>query len=385
MSEKILVVDDDIDTLRLVGLMLQRQGYQVVAASNGNQALIMAQSENPDLVLLDVMMPDMDGYEVARRLRANPSTNSTPIIMFTAKSQVDDKIMGFESGVDDYLTKPTQPRELFAHVKAVLARSNKQSPPPPETSPRERGHVIGVLAARGGIGVSTLAINLGISLRALTSKEVVVADFRPGEGTISLDLGYLNPEGFPRILQKKASEISITDVEAELITHKSDVRLLMSTYKPCDASLITEVEKFDMVAKHLAHLGSFVVLDLGPVISPITNKVLETCDELIVVLEPTPFTVTRSQLLIEELTSRGFGEGRLNVVLYNRMRTEMQLSLTQVQGQFKYPITLVFTPAPELAYQASRNNFPIAFHKDNLTAQQFAKLAEIITKHVRVT
>ena len=103
MSEKILVVDDDIDTLRLVGLMLQRQGYQVVAASNGNQALIMAQSENPDLVLLDVMMPDMDGYEVARRLRANPSTNSTPIIMFTAKSQVDDKIMGFESGVDDYL------------------------------------------------------------------------------------------------------------------------------------------------------------------------------------------------------------------------------------------------------------------------------------------
>ena len=276
-------------------------------------------------------------------------------------------------------------RELFAHVKAVLARSNKKSPPPPETSPKERGHVIGVLAARGGVGVSTLVLNLGITLRALTSKEVVVADFRPGEGTLALDLGYLNPEGFQRILKKKASEINLADIESALISHKSDIRLLMSSYNPCDARHIVEMDKFGVIGKYLSYLGNFIVLDLGPVIPPITDKVLETCDELIVLLEPTPFTVTRSQLLIEELISRGFGEGRLNVVLYNRLRTEMQLSLTQVQGQFKYPIALVFTPAPELAYQASRNNFPIAFHKDNLTAQQFTKLAELITKHVRVT
>jgi len=82
--------------------------------------------------------------------------------MFTAKSQVDDKVMGFEAGVDDYLTKPTQPRELFAHVKAVLARGKKPgSPPPPPTPPKERGYVIGVLAPKGGVGVSTMTINLG--------------------------------------------------------------------------------------------------------------------------------------------------------------------------------------------------------------------------------
>ena len=106
MAEKILVVDDDIDTLRLVGLMLQRQGYQIVAASNGQQALQMAHAEKPDLILLDVMMPDMDGYEVTRRLRADTQTNTIPIIMFTAKTQVDDKVTGFEAGADDYLAKP---------------------------------------------------------------------------------------------------------------------------------------------------------------------------------------------------------------------------------------------------------------------------------------
>jgi DNA-binding response OmpR family regulator len=98
MSEKILLVDDDMDTLRLVGLMLQRQGYEVRAANSGPQALSMIQTEQPDLILLDIMMPDMDGYEVARRLRANEATTEIPIIMFSAKTQVDDKITGFEAG-----------------------------------------------------------------------------------------------------------------------------------------------------------------------------------------------------------------------------------------------------------------------------------------------
>src|SRR5574337_725293 len=99
MSEKILIVDDDLDTLRLVGLMLQRQGYQISAATNGEQGITKAIEENPDLVLLDVMMPDMDGYEVTRRLRRNPTTKSIPILMFTAKTQLDDKVTGFEVGV----------------------------------------------------------------------------------------------------------------------------------------------------------------------------------------------------------------------------------------------------------------------------------------------
>ena len=108
MPEKILIVDDDLDTLRIVGMMLQRQGFTVLTASDGYQALELVPKDHPDLILLDVMMPEIDGYEVARRLRADASTQDVPIIMFTAKSQVDDKVMGFEAGADDYLTKPTQ-------------------------------------------------------------------------------------------------------------------------------------------------------------------------------------------------------------------------------------------------------------------------------------
>ncbi len=132
MTEKILIVDDDLDTLKLVGLMLQRQGYEIVAANNGTQALDKIGAEQPDLILLDVMIPDKDGYEVTRRIRSMSGSEHTPIIMFTAKTLVDDKVAGFEAGFDDYMTKPTHPAELGSRVKALLARSTQTRAAPSE-------------------------------------------------------------------------------------------------------------------------------------------------------------------------------------------------------------------------------------------------------------
>ncbi len=386
MAEKILVVDDDIDTLRLVGLMLQRQGYQIVAASNGQQALQMAHAEKPDLILLDVMMPDMDGYEVTRRLRADTQTNTIPIIMFTAKTQVDDKVTGFEAGADDYLTKPTQPRELFAHVKAVLARSMKGRLPAVASSSlgSDRGRAIGIIAAKGGLGISTLTLNLGISLSNRTQKEVVVAEYRPGHGSIGLDLGYNRPEGLLRLLQKKPKDLTSADIETELVTHSSSrVRLLLSSFQPADARYMLAGESFDAITNHLTHIASVAALDLGPGISPISDRVLGLCDQVIVAVEAAPGTLLRTRALLDELANRGFGEERLLIVLYNRHRLEMQLTLTQVQEQLRASIALVFTPAPEVMYQAARNGTPlVALYPDNLTSQQFGRMAELIMKDI---
>jgi DNA-binding response OmpR family regulator len=386
MSEKILIVDDDLDTLRLVGLMLQHQGYRISAASSGPQGIALCQSDRPDLILLDIMMPDMDGYEVARKLRSDPATSSIPMIMFTAKTQVDDKIQGFEVGADDYLTKPTQPRELFAHVKAVLARSKKSTGPinPPIQS-KSRGYVTGVMAAKGGLGASTLALNLGISLQTRSKKDVIIAEFRPGQGSMALDLGFLNPEGLINLLQQPLEKISQSMIEGELFQHKSGVRLIPASYDPGNAKYITAVDHFEAIARYLAYMAAHVVIDLGPGLTPVTDRMLTYCDEIIVILEPIPNTIVRTLMLMEELAKMGFGEGRVNTVLYNRQRTEMQYSLAQVQMEYRHPISIVFTAAPELAYQCSKANVPLVIqHPDNLTSQQFAKLADNITKRVRV-
>src|SRR4030065_542814 len=147
MADKILIIDDDIDTLKLVGLMLERQGYEITVASNGAVGLSKAAAERPQLILLDVMMPDLDGYEVTRRLRSDPTMAQIPIIMFTAKTMVDDKVAGFEAGVDDYLTKPTHPAELTAHVKAVLARAVQS-----RAAPVARAKIIAFLGAKPRLG-----------------------------------------------------------------------------------------------------------------------------------------------------------------------------------------------------------------------------------------
>lgn len=381
MPEKILIVDDDIDTLRLVRLMLERQGYEVVEASNGRMAVDIALRDTPDLILLDIMMPDMDGYEVTRLLRDDTHTADIPIIMFTAKTQVDDKLMGFEVGADDYITKPTQPRELFAHIKAVLSRTMKTR----ELTPiSDKGYVIGALAAKGGLGITTLVINLGIAIHNLTEKEVVVAEFRPGQGSLSLQLGYLKPEGLTRLIERKTANLLPRDVESQLVTHSSGVRLLMSSYKPINAKLLNGVKAFENITNNLAFMARYVIIDLGATLSPMAEKVLSHCDEVVIATEPTPNTVIQTKEMINDVLELGVGEGRMKIVLVNRVRSSMQLSWTQVQEELEQRIATVFTPAPELAYQANSNNIPmIILQPNSVTAEQYYKLATEITQHGR--
>jgi len=123
MSSRVLIVEDELDIRELVVHHLKREGYQVSAASSGEEALRQVQAAPPDLVLLDLMMPAMDGLEVCRRLRQDPATAMLPIVMLTAKGDEVDRVLGLEIGADDYVVKPFSPKELVARVRAVLRRS----------------------------------------------------------------------------------------------------------------------------------------------------------------------------------------------------------------------------------------------------------------------
>jgi len=122
MSQHLLVVDDEPDLLELVRVNLANAGFAVTTAATGREALASVRRERPDLVVLDLMLPDMAGTEVCRELRADASTARLPIIMLTARSDEVDRVVGFELGADDYVTKPFSPRELVLRVRAVLRR-----------------------------------------------------------------------------------------------------------------------------------------------------------------------------------------------------------------------------------------------------------------------
>ncbi len=129
MKQKILVVDDEPEAVELLEFNLKQAGYAVTTAEDGAEALKKARTQSPDLIVLDVMLPEMDGFEICKALRLDPATRRMPILMLTAKAGEIDRVLGLELGADDYLTKPYSPRELLLRIKKILARGQAEEKP----------------------------------------------------------------------------------------------------------------------------------------------------------------------------------------------------------------------------------------------------------------
>lgn len=380
MAEKILVVDDDVDSLKLIGLMLQRQGYEVVAANAGQPALQKAYHEKPDLIILDVMMPDMDGYEVCRRLRAEPITSEIPIIMFTAKTLVDDKIIGFEAGADDYLTKPTHPAELSARVKTVLSRSQQQRGSVKQETGTIGGLSIGFLGVKGGVGTTTLAANVGAILAQKDT--TILADLRPGQGTLGLSLGFTRAQGLANVLSNRpAGEITSRLIDDNTVTHNSGLKLLLSSTRPQESQLSTTPEAVSAMLRGMSSLAHYRLLDLGSGLNRLTVKLIRELNQTIILVEPNRVTLTIAREVLREIEALGVGAGRTSLVIFNRVQSSLQIPWQEVEQTLNHEVAAIISPAPELAFQAAEAGFPLAhFQPSSIVAGQISKLVEELIK-----
>jgi len=380
MVERILVVDDELETLRLIGVMLQRQGYEIIAAASGAEAISIANKEKPNLIILDIMMPDIDGYEVTKELKSASATKDIPILMFTAKSQVEDKITGYDVGADDYLTKPVHPAELVAHVKALISRTVKGG----VFADEEPGHTIGVISPKGGIGCSSFVLSLAMSYQQETKEQVIAAELRPGLGSWGLDLGYPESIGLKNLLNKTNSEITTGAIKEELIRTISGELLLLASYNVKDLKLVNSTEQMQTIVSLLPAIAPFVILDIGVPYLLNLREILENCDEVILLTEPYPASIERSKLLIEKLGEFGFGKYKLlSVVLNNRMRSDLQYTTKQVELALGQPIYHIISPNPENAYNASERKMALVKNQpEGLTAQQYTQLAKMIAQHI---
>ncbi len=159
MASRVLVVEDEPDIRDLLAFHLEREGYQVSRAHSGTDALRQIRAGPPDLVLLDLMLPEMDGLEVCRRLRQDPATVALPVVMLTAKGEETDRVVGLELGADDYIVKPFSPKEVVARIRAVLRRAR----PDPASAP--------VTIGRVSIDLAKHRVTVGGGPVALTPKE----------------------------------------------------------------------------------------------------------------------------------------------------------------------------------------------------------------------
>jgi len=370
MAQKILIVDDDVDSLKLIGLMLQRHGYEVVYANAGGQALQKANADIPDLIILDVMMPDMNGYEVCRRLRGNPKTQDIPIIMFTAKTLIDDKVAGFEAGADDYLTKPTHPAELASRVKSILQRNTKKRP-----TASNQGMTIGVIGSKGGIGTTTIALNLAVAFKQMDDNPVI-ADFRPGAGSLSLLMGQMKKaSGMANALGKEATQIDAGFLQQELLNHKSGVLALLSSIRPRESLMKLSTDSAVAIVRGLKSIGNPAVFDLGAGLTPLNSRLVSEMTRLIIVVEPVGPSLSMARELLSEL--KKLDKVDIYVVVINRNQSAAQPAWHEVEQLLEHEILGIISAAPELAYQATEAGSPIVtFQPNAIVSNQFMKLAE---------
>ncbi|MCJ7625135.1 MAG: response regulator [Anaerolineaceae bacterium] len=381
MTEKILIVDDDPETIRLISMVLQRRGYQIIPAYSGEDAIKLALLESPNLVLLDIMMPKLDGYQVTRELRDNRQTANIPILMFSAKSQVDDRVAGYESGIDDYLTKPIHPTELVARVKSLISRSKTFGTPT-----IDQGYSIGVIAPKGGLGSSSFTLNLAINLYQESKKDVVAVELRPGHGSWGIELGFENMDGLSTLLQLPPSATKTSNLEKELVRTPYGVNLLLSSNSIENVKFFNNSDQLEAVVRVLPDLASIVLFDIGACFLPNITNILSMCDEILLIIEPHPTSIKIARKYLEVFQQQGLEKTKvITPIMLNRVRADIQTPLLEASEMLGRDIEHLISPVPELAYQAALNAKPlILMQPKGLINEQFLNLTEMILNRLHI-
>lgn len=355
MPVKILVVDDNEMNLKMVSAILLKEGYETVTAIDAAKALQVLESGVPDLAILDVMMPDMDGFELCRRLRHRPDTTAIPIIILTALNELDERLKAFEAGADDFIAKPFQPQELVARVKVLLRRAAPQAAVRAET----QGEVTAVFSLRGGMGVSTLATNLSIGLAQIWAQPVALVDLSLVNGVSALMLDLPLRNSWTDLVNIKTEEIDQDVVNRVLLKHDSGVQVLAAPRRPQEAELLTG-EQVSRVLSLLRRQVHYLILDLAHDFSEVTLAALDEADRILLLLAPELAAVRCASIALDAFQQLGYAKDKIHLVLNWTFRGK-GLPRAEIEKTLGQKIDVVFPYADETMVAALTLGKPPAF------------------------
>ncbi len=344
MTIRVLAVDDNPINLKVVSITLQHAGgYEVFTADNGPKALELALSNKPEIILLDITMPDMDGYEVCRRLRANPVTAGIAVMMLTAHDTLEEKIKGFESGADDYLIKPFQPAELQARMK-VLLRRKPQLPAPTQATVR-KGKVIAVFSLRGGVGVTSVATNLACGLAQVWGSSVALVDLSltMGQSALMLNLSLRNT--WADLAKIAPEELDPELLQNVLINSPSGVSVLAAPRAVSDGELV-KPEHVKKVIEIMRDRFSYVVLDLPHDFRETSLAGLDMANAIVTLIAPELASVRAMGGTLEVFDTLGYSRSQVTMVL-NWIFERRGLARKDIETVLRQSIQLVLPFAPE--------------------------------------
>lgn len=346
----ILVVDDDADLRPLMKLTLMKLGHTPTLAARGEEGLTAALTGQFDALILDIMMPDVDGYEVARRLRADPRTHTLPILVLTARAQLADYETALEAGANDYLAKPFNAEELNAKLNAILQLNQPRAATGPAST--LTGQVTTVLSLRGGVGTTTMAVTLAGALTR-SGKKTCLVDLSPSGGHATLQLR-LRPQTTWLDLPLTVSPNTISQ---SLLQHESGLQVLAAPPMPVRRPLGSE--QFQMTLNALRGAYAQIIIDAAPTLDDATSLALTTSRTVILVCTPEVGAVQTAIGTLRVLANLGVAEGKLKVLL-NQVTPEAGLPQAAVEKALGRAMDAV-VPFDRMQASALAHGTPLVF------------------------
>jgi len=327
---RVLVIDDEPINHKLVARALESLNYELHFAGNGMEGVTKARNLEPDLIITDVMMPDINGYEVTRILRREPRFAATPILVLTAQSGLQDKLKSFESGADDHLTKPFEGAELLVRVTALLRRVEAARLIRQDTAATKSARLIAVHSLRGGTGASTLAVNLGIGLASLWKRPTALLDLTMTAGQVAMMLNMPLKRTWTDIARYSADELDLDVLMSIIGTHDSGLSFVAAPTFPSEAETL-HGETLGAALRLMKDHFDYIVADLPHDFGETALQALDTADMILMVATPDMSSIRAVAAAMDTYQKLGYDKDKIKLVL-NAIFPRSSLSKDKIES-----------------------------------------------------
>jgi pilus assembly protein CpaE len=376
----ILLIDDDSTYFKMVERALKTTNFELLYANCGLDGLKLASLNTPDVFLIDIMLPDMVGFDVAKRLRQDSRFERIPIMFLTSQSDVNDKVKAFETGADDYLIKPFQPEELVARVNLLYRRGEiLRRALEADTGQKEPGVVVAVHNLRGGMGCSTFAVNLAASYRKLWEGPTLVVDANLMSGQVALMLNSTIYHSWEDLIGIQTLQIDDGVLDAIINKHKSGLDFFPAPYHPiADDSLPLDAVHSTM--EYLRSVYDFIAIDLAHDFSNFTISLLSVATHIMVIIAPEMASIHSAMNTLEIYEKLGYDTDRVQIVI-NNIFPQPGIKQQQIEKVLKRPVKYLLPYVENEFIRAINFGVPlVSSMPDSPTAQVYENIAFDLSK-----
>jgi pilus assembly protein CpaE len=344
---RVLLVDDEAFYYKLVAPVIKKAGYDLEYARNGNEGLTKLPIYNPDIIVLDLRLPDLTGFDILARIRRDPHFANIPVIFVTGQNELNSKLKAFELGADDYLEKPFQPEELVARL-GILARRSKamKMAQQYEAEVEQTTTAVAVHSLRGGVGCSSIAVNLAIAFHQIWNKPTILLDAVLASGQVAMML-----DAAPRSTWEDVIDVPSTSIDDEVLSkliskHESGIQYVAAPKFPIAADSFQQ-GFFMVVSESIIQRNDFVVIDVAHDFSDVSIELLSAASDILLVMAPEMASLRAAIGALSIYEQLGFAREKVKVTLnHNSNEVTNGIKQPQIEKVLGHPVDLIIPYGP---------------------------------------